>query len=105
MPRKYQVEITATAERDLETIFKHIARDNLNAAIKLINEIERQVHSLEQFPRRCPVIPESKELNAEYRYILYGNYRTIFCIKEIQVIVLRIVHSAQLFDVRTMELE
>jgi plasmid stabilization system protein ParE len=100
---KYRVEITQTAELDLRDNFQYIAADNETAAHKLIKEIERQIGSLEQFPLRCPVIPESWELGKEYRHIIYGHYRTIFKIDERRIIILRIIHGARLLSLRIFE--
>ena len=83
---KYRVEITATAQSDIHEIFQYIAADNSTAAINLVMEIEKQIDSLESFPSRCPVIPESFELGIEYRHILYGHYRTIFKIDRKSVV-------------------
>jgi toxin ParE1/3/4 len=97
MPR-FQVEITRVAESDIKNIFQHIASDNPTAAENWVKEIERQIDSLEKFPLRCPVIPESHDLGKEYRHVLYGNYRTIFRREGSRVIILRVIHGARLLD-------
>ena len=100
---KFQVEITATAQSDIQEIYQYIASDNHTAANNLVLEIEKQIRSLEQFPLRCPVTPESYELGIEYRHILYGHYRTIFRIESSRVIVLRVIHSARLLNLEIFE--
>ena len=95
---KYRVEITAAAQSDIQETFQYIVADNQTAANNLIGEIERQIDSLEQFPLRCPVIPESFELGVEYRHIIYGHYRTIFRVESSRVIILRIIHGARLLN-------
>jgi toxin ParE1/3/4 len=100
---KFQVEITATAQSDIQEIFQYIAADNQTAANNLIWEIEKQINSLEQFPLRCPVIPESFELGVEYRHIIYGHYRTIFRVESSKVIILRIIHGARLLNMEIFE--
>ena len=101
--QKYRVEITATAQSDIEEIFQHIATDNQTAAVNLVLEIEKQIDSLEKFPTRCPVIPESFELGIEYRHILYGHYRTIFRVESSKVIILRVIHAARLLSMKMFE--
>ncbi|MFH1434272.1 MAG: type II toxin-antitoxin system RelE/ParE family toxin [Pseudomonadota bacterium] len=96
--RKHRVEITGPAESDILEIFAYISRDNRTAATQWVEEIERQIGSLERFPERCPVIPESKELGEEYRHLVYGNYRTIFRIEESKIIIMRVIHGARLLD-------
>jgi toxin ParE1/3/4 len=95
---KIRVEITATAQSDIEEIFHYIASDNQKAAVNLVMEIEKQIDFLEKFALRCPVIPESFELGIEYRHVLYGHYRTIFKIEASRVIILRVIHGARLLS-------
>lgn len=101
--QKYRVEITQTAGSDIKDIYQYIASDSNTAATKLVIEIERQIDSLEKFPLRCPVIPESRELGKEYRHIIYGNYRTIFRIEGARVIIMRVIHSARLLNLDLFE--
>ena len=101
--QKYRVEITKVAESDIREIFQYIASDNKTAAMKLVSEIAWQIDSLEQFPLRCPVIPESQELGREYRHIIYGNYRTIFRINGPRVIIMRVIHGARLLSLEIFE--
>lgn len=103
MSRKYQVKITAAAEKDIESIFDYIVRENRGAAIEWIDEIERQITSLERFPRRCALIPESAELGTDYRHLIHGHYRTIFRIERSSVVILRVVHSARLLDMEILK--
>lgn len=101
--QKYRVEVTKVAESDVLDIFRYIASDNETAAMRLITEIEAQIESLEQFPLRCPVIPESHDLGREYRHIVFGNYRTVFRIEGSRVIIMRIIHGARLLDLSALE--
>jgi plasmid stabilization system protein ParE len=100
---KHRVEITKTAESDLREILLYIAADNEPAATRLVIEIERQIDSLERYPSRCPIIPESTDLGREYRHIIYGQYRTVFRIDGFRVLILRILHSARLLSLKLFE--
>jgi len=100
---KFRVEITATAQNDIQEIFQYIAADSQTAATNLIKEIERQIDSLETFPLRCPMIPESFELGVEYRHIIYGHYRTIFKVENSRVIIMRVIHGARLMNMDIFE--
>jgi plasmid stabilization system protein ParE len=101
--QKFRVEITAIAQFDIQEIFHYIAADNQKAAVKLVLENEKQIDSLEKFPARCPVIPESFELGVEYRHVLYGHYRTIYRIEAARVIILRVIHGSRLLSMETFE--
>jgi plasmid stabilization system protein ParE len=101
--RKYRVEITEIAESDIQNIFTYISKDKSSAAMKWIEEVERQIYSLERFPLRCAIIPEAEELGREYRHIIYGNYRTIFRMDKSKVIIMRVIHGARLLDLGIFE--
>ena len=100
---KFRVEITETAQYDIREIFQYVTSDNQTAAINLVEEIERQIDSLELFPLRCPVIPEYFELGVEYRHIIYGHYRTIFKVESSRVIIMRVIHGARLMNMDIFE--
>jgi len=98
MPVTYRVEITPAAERDVEEIWTYIAADSPGNATDFILSLEEQIETLEQFPVRCPLIPENELLGTSYRHLLYGSYRTIFRIAGTTVYILRVIHSARLLD-------
>lgn len=98
MPARSRVEITPSAENDVEDIWTFISRDSPARAESLVAELERQVRSLERFPLRCPLIPENELLGARYRHLIHGECRTIFKVDGRSVFILRIVHGAKLLD-------
>ncbi|TAL24194.1 MAG: type II toxin-antitoxin system RelE/ParE family toxin [Nitrospirae bacterium] len=100
---RHKVEITRIAEADIQYIFDYISTDSKTAAIRLVDEIERQIETLETSPMRCAVIPESHELGGKYRHLIYGNYRTIFRIDGARVIIMRVIHGARLLDMQILE--
>ena len=79
-------------------IWEYIAQDKPEAATAFVLRLEEQVGTLERFPERCPLVPENELLGADYRHLLYGNYRTIFKIVGSRVIILRLLHGARLLD-------
>jgi plasmid stabilization system protein ParE len=98
MPVKYKVEISPAAEHDVEEIWGYIAADSPENATAFIVCLEGQIDTLEQFPERCPLIPENEQLGTAYRHLLYGAYRTIFRIAGNTVYILSIIHGARLLD-------
>lgn len=98
MPTRFQVKITRTAEGDLKEIWDYIEKDSRREAEKFITRIEQQISTLEQYPERCPSVPENEVLGTGYRHILYGDYRTIFRISQKTVYILRIIHGSRLLD-------
>ena len=96
MPAKYSVEITPAAERDVEEIWTYIADDSPENATAFMLRLEEQIEALEQFPERCPLIPENDILGTGYRHHIYGAYRTIIRITGKTVFIVRIIHGARL---------
>ena len=103
MPKKYRVEITEAAEADIAEIWEYITQDKPDAATAIVLSLEEQIGTLERFPERCPLLPENELLGTAYRHLLYGNYRTIFKIVESRVIIMRVLHGAQLLDTEMLE--
>ena len=103
MPKRYRVEVTRSAERDAIRIYEYIERRSPQRALKWFAEIERQMGTLPQLPARCPVIPEADDIGAEYRHLIWGNYRTIFRIEGRIVHVVRVIHGAQLLETGALE--
>ena len=98
MHARYSVEITPAAERDVEEIWSYIAADSRETATAFILKLEEQIETLEQFPERCPLIPENEQLGTSYRHLLYGAYRTIYRISGTTVVILRVIHGSRLLD-------
>lgn len=65
----------------------------------MFDSIYDTIGSLQVFPQRCPLAPESKSLNAEIREIFHGrrqhNYRILFSVREREVHVLHVRHGAR----------
>jgi len=101
--KTFRVEITATAEADVAEIWEYIAQDNPEAASDFILRLEEQIGALENFPERCPRVPENRLLGARYRHLLFGHYRAIFKIAGDRVIVMRVLHGARLLDTKMLE--
>jgi plasmid stabilization system protein ParE len=103
VPRKYDVRLTSAAQEDLGRIYEYIAEDSPASAAERIDELERQIATLERLPLRCSVIPEAPDVGRPYRHLIFGSYRTVFRISGRTVFVVRIVHGAQLLDLTLLD--
>ena len=103
MPKKFRVEITEAAEADITEIWEYIIQDKPDAATAFVLRLEEQIGTLERFRERCPLVPENELLGTAYRHLLYGNYRTIFKVVESRVVIMRVLHGAQLLDTEMLE--
>ena len=98
MPKRYRVLLAPKAESDIRAIRAYIARDRPLAADNWRKEVRRQIRSLRQHPLRYELVPELADDDDRYRHVLYGNYRTIYAVEGDVVTILRVLHSAQVFD-------
>jgi len=96
--RKFKVNLTFNAQKDLEHIFFYIAEDSLNNAKKFILELEERVSSLDTMPDRFALIPENIFFGTNYRQITHKKYRVIYKISGNSVYIMRVVHGAKLLD-------
>ena len=60
MATKYRIEITKTAESDIEEIWIRIGADSIENATRFVAELEEKIGTLEKMPRRCPSIAENE---------------------------------------------
>jgi plasmid stabilization system protein ParE len=93
---RFRVDIAAAAEHDVLAIRDYIAGEDPAAARRWLATIRAQITRLESHPHRGEVIAEAADLGVEYRHLVHGRYRTIYRIDDERVLVVRVIHSAQL---------
>jgi len=91
----YKVEITEKAQEEARQALRWIAQYSPEKAALWHFELMEKVDSLENFPARCPLAPESKTHRKEIRHLIFGKYRILFIIEDETVYVLRVRHQAQ----------
>ena len=98
--KRWTVIVELPAQRDIAEAYLWLAARDPDAAARWFNRIYDTIGSLELFPERCPLAPESQILNAEIRQVFHGRrqhkYRILFTVIEYQVHVLHVRHGARL---------
>ena len=98
--KTYRVIILPSAERDIGGAYEWLAEQDADAAIRWYNRLLEVIFSLDSFPDRCPIAPESKFLNADIHEIFHGRrqhkYRILFTVSGDNVYVLHVRHGARL---------
>ena len=97
----YHVGMTDEARRDLENIFRYVAKNlqEPGTAVSLIDELEVGMISLSSMPQRCPERQIGIYAGKGYRQLFVKNYTIIFRVEEMtrQVIMLTIRYSRSNF--------
>jgi plasmid stabilization system protein ParE len=80
----YRVDISPSALADAEAAYFWIKEHTPDAAGEWYEGLLETIFSLENFPIRCSLAPESEDIGKEIRQLLYGKrgrtYRIIFAI-------------------------
>ena len=99
MTKRYKVNLTQLAQKDLEQFYYYIAADSMNTATNFVLELEKKIYSLDTFPERNPLIAENEFFATDYRHLIYKKYRIIYRISEKAVFILRVIHGAMLLEI------
>ena len=98
MSQKYEVRYLLAAQQDLTDILNYIKQDNPSAAYKLIQEIDRIISGLEEFPN-IGVIPKDLHLKSlNYRMLVIDNYLVFYVIKDHIVEIRRVIHGKRKYS-------
>ena len=97
----YHVGMTDEARRNLENIFRYVAKNlqEPGTAASLIDELEAGLLPLSSMPQRCPERQIGIYAGKGYRQLFIKNYTIIFRVEEMtrQVIILTIRYSRSNF--------
>jgi plasmid stabilization system protein ParE len=95
----YKLIIQPPALADLDEAYRWIAQRSIENAARWFNRFLEKLQTLERFPTRCGVAPESEQIGQEIRQLLYGRrggvYRVLFVVRGHEVHVLHIRHAAR----------
>lgn len=84
---------SASAQADLLAIVEHIAADNPDAALSLVEDIERRAANLSDHPRmgRPGRVSGTREL------VVHANYIVVYVDRQDGPVILRVLHAARLW--------
>jgi plasmid stabilization system protein ParE len=96
---EFQVRLTRSVEQQIESIYLWLKEYNPEYADQWFRGLMNLIATLQDKPRRCPIIKENYSTSEEIRQILYSKssakYRVVFAIREDIVHILYVRHSAQ----------
>jgi toxin ParE1/3/4 len=88
-----RVAFTLAARRDLLQISDFIAEDNLQRAIRVVDELEQHCFKIGSRPHAYPVIAHADD--RDIRRTVHGRYLIFYDIVSRTVRILRIIHGAR----------
>jgi toxin ParE1/3/4 len=91
MPNR-PVAFTPAAKEDLDNIWLEIAFDNVAAADRTIDQIEKRTAQLLAFPESGRL---RSEIADDMRSLTSGNYIVLYKVEENSVTVVRVIHGAR----------
>ena len=95
----HRVVIQPGAEAEIAEAFEYIAARSPDAAAKWLRGLYGAVTTLERFPTRCGLAPETESFKEDIRQLLHGRgrhkYRVLFTILRGTVYVLHVRHAAR----------
>ena len=95
----FQIDITDPALEDAADYVRFVreVKKEPEAANRWFRGLVQAVYSLEDFPERCPLIPEQEGFSFEIRHLIYFSHRIIFHIEtgKKRVTVYRVWHGAR----------
>lgn len=91
----YEVIVQPRAEKDIEAVYRRLAKRSPSAAEVWMEGVLAALDSLEEMPARCPLAPEAAFFKREVRHLLYRQYRLLFVIEERHVRVITVRHASR----------
>lgn len=87
--------LSSIAEQDITRIVEYLARDNLNAALKLVDRFTQAFELLSTNPE---LGERSEHPHLQLRRFVVEKYLVTYQVTADRIIVVRVIHGAQLFE-------
>ncbi len=99
MSKKYHIEYLPVAQKDLIEIFQYILADSPSAAAELLDQIDKSVSKLEDFPSMGMAAKDPRLMYLGYRILVVDNYLVFYVVLDNEVIEIRsIIHGKKKYD-------
>lgn len=98
MSKKYRIEYLPIAQKDLEEILEYIQNDNPGAVLKLLDQVDKAVSQLADFPF-MGIIPKDFYLQyRHYRMLVVNSYLVFYIVTNDIVEIQRILHGKRKYS-------
>ncbi len=104
MTEQYQVIWLPVAKQDIIDILEYIAIENISAAKKIVQNIQKKAETLKTFPKRGRIIPELQNIGVLwYRELLIQHWSIMYRIEQQTVYVLAVVDRRRYLETLLLE--
>lgn len=90
-----KLRINPLVVADLKAIRDYIAEDNAEASRKTVEQIYESFENLQQFPTMGSDLSKRVSFKTDYKYLIHGNYITLYLIKKDCVEIYRVIDRYQ----------
>jgi plasmid stabilization system protein ParE len=96
---KYRVVIQPPARLEIDAAYVYLSERSVAVAERWLSGLETAIRSLEKWPLRSGLAPESREFAEKIRHLIYGKrtgrYRVLYVVRGVTVRVLHVRHGVQ----------
>ncbi len=85
---------SATALAHLTAIYDYIAKDSPRYALRMVDRLTNRSEQVARFPESGEIVPEY--MDSTLREVIEGSYRIIYRIEPNRVVIVSVVHGAQI---------
>ena len=93
--RKIPVIRSSRADQDLIEIWSYVAKDNPNAADRLLRRLDDRIQKLQDYPEQGESLPNS---NVGMRRVVEGSYLIFYQILDDVIRVVRVLHTSRQWE-------
>jgi len=93
--RKLPVNRSSRADQDLIEIWSYVARDNPDAADRLLRRLDDRIQKLQDYPEQGESLPTS---NIGMRRVVEGSYLIFYQILDDVIKVVRVLHTSRQWE-------
>ncbi|MEW5986365.1 MAG: type II toxin-antitoxin system RelE/ParE family toxin [Chloroflexota bacterium] len=98
MSQHYDVRYLRTAQQDLLDIVGYVGRDNPEAAISLLQQLDQAITNLSSYPLLGNMPKDERLRRLGYRVLVVGRYLVFYVIKGRIVQIRRVIHGSRQYS-------
>lgn len=98
MAKKYHIEYLPIAQEDLTNIIEYIQIDDPLAAQSFLDEVDKTISKLEDFPHMGSIPKDMRLMNLKYRVLIIGNYLVFYVVLDEIIEIRRILHGKRQYS-------